>query len=48
MTSSDNEQTEQAQLDLESHRNDIDHWFTIEDVLNRDDVRREIFEVLNI
>jgi hypothetical protein len=40
--------TEQAQQDLEAHRNDIDHWFTIEDVLNRDDVRQEIFEVLNI
>ncbi|MEA3345285.1 MAG: hypothetical protein U9Q78_03435 [Chloroflexota bacterium] len=40
--------TEQAQQDLESHRKGIDYWFTIEDVLNRDDVRQEIFEVLNI
>jgi hypothetical protein len=40
--------TEQAQQDLESHRADIDHWFTIEDVLNRDDMRQEIFELLAI
>ena len=40
--------TEQAQQDLESHLNDIDCWLTIEDVLNRDDVRQGIFEVLNI
>lgn len=40
--------TDQAQQDLESHRADIDHWFTIEDVLNRDDVRQEIFKLLGI
>lgn len=40
--------TDQAQQDLESHRADIDHWFTIEDVLNRDDTRQEIFKLLGI
>jgi len=40
--------TEQAQQDLKSHRNDIDYWFTIEDVLNRDDIRQEIFKLLGI
>ena len=40
--------TSQAQQDLESHQADIDHWFTIEDVLNRDDTRQEIFKLLGI
>ena len=40
--------TEQARLDLGSHRNDIDCWFTIEDVLNRDETREEIFKRLGI
>jgi hypothetical protein len=33
---------------LEAHRSDIDHWFTVEDVLNSDDVRQQIFELLAI
>ncbi|MDY7075806.1 MAG: hypothetical protein SXV54_02670 [Chloroflexota bacterium] len=40
--------TEQAKQELEAHQSDIDHWFTVEDVLNGNDVRREIFEVLGI
>lgn len=40
--------TEQARQDLESHRNDIDCWFTIEDALNRDEVKQEIFKRLGI
>ena len=40
--------TEQAEQELAAHRSDIDHWFTVEDVLNIDDVRREVFEVLGI
>jgi hypothetical protein len=40
--------TEQARQDLQSHQNDIDCWFTIEDVLNRDQTRREIFKLLHI
>ena len=40
--------TEQARQDLESHRNDIDCWFTIEDVLNRVGTRQEIFKRLGI
>jgi hypothetical protein len=40
--------TEQARQELEAHRSDIDHWFTVEDVLNSDDVRRQIFELLGI
>ena len=40
--------TEQAKQELAAHQSDIDHWFMVEDVLNSDDVRREIFEVLGI
>jgi hypothetical protein len=40
--------TEQARQELAAHQSDIDHWFMVEDVLNSDDVRREIFEVLGI
>ena len=40
--------TDQAQRDLESHQNDIDHWFTIEDVLNHAGKREEIFGLLGI
>ena len=40
--------TAQARQELAVHRSDIDHWFTVEDVLNSDDVRREVFEVLGI
>jgi hypothetical protein len=40
--------TEQARQELETHRGDIDHWFTVEDVLNSDDVRQRIFELLSL
>jgi len=40
--------TYQTIEDLESHRKDIDHWFTIEDVLNHADKRQEIFNLLDI
>jgi len=40
--------TEQAKQELAAHQSDIDCWFMVEDVLNNDDVRREIFEVLGI
>ena len=40
--------TDQARQDLESHRKDIDYWCTIEDVLNRDDTRQEIFKLLGM
>jgi len=40
--------TEQAQKELISHGEEIDHWFTIEGVLNRDEVRQDLFQVLNI
>ena len=38
----------QAQQDLASHQDAIDRWFTIEDVLNRESTRQEIFELLDI
>ncbi|MFQ5342129.1 MAG: hypothetical protein ACE5F6_11345 [Anaerolineae bacterium] len=40
--------TDQAKQELAVHQSDIDHWFMVEDVLNSDDVRREIFKVLGI
>ena len=40
--------TGQAKQELAAHQSDIDHWFMVEDVLNSDDVRREIFEVFGI
>ncbi|MFQ5595170.1 MAG: XcyI family restriction endonuclease [Anaerolineae bacterium] len=40
--------TEQAQQDLGDHRDAIDYWFTIEDVLNRDETRQQIFRLLGI
>jgi hypothetical protein len=40
--------TEQAGQELEAHRGDIDHWFTVEDVFNSDDVRQQIFALLGI
>ena len=40
--------TAQARQDLESHQGDIDHWFTIEDILNKSDTRENIFGLLNI
>ena len=39
--------TDQTQQELESHRNDIHYWFTIEDMLNRDEIRQEIFRLLD-
>ena len=38
----------QAQQDLTSHQDAIDRWFTIEDVLNRESTRQEIFKLLDI
>jgi hypothetical protein len=40
--------TEQAKQELEAHRSDIDHWFAVEDVLNNDDVRQQVFKLLGI
>jgi hypothetical protein len=40
--------TEQAEQELAAHRSDIDHWFTVEGVLNMDDVRQQIFDLLGI
>jgi len=40
--------TEQARQDLEAHRNEIDCWFTIEDALNREETKQEIFRRLGI
>lgn len=40
--------TEQAEQELTAHRNAIDYWFAVEDVLNRDDVRQQIFKLLGI
>jgi hypothetical protein len=34
--------------ELEAHHNDIDYWLTIEDVLNRDEARQELFKQLGI
>jgi len=38
----------QAQQDLASHQDAIDRWFTIEDVLNRESTRQEIYKLLDI
>ncbi|HET91277.1 MAG TPA: XcyI family restriction endonuclease [Chloroflexi bacterium] len=40
--------TEQAEQELAAHRSDIDHWFAVEDMLNREDARQQIFELLGI
>lgn len=40
--------TYQTLQELEAHRNDIDYWLTIEDVLNRDEVRQQLFKQLGI
>ena len=40
--------TYQTLQELEAHRNDIDYWVTIEDVLNRDEVRQQLFKQLGI
>lgn len=40
--------TEQARQQLDVHRSEIDYWFTLEDVLNRDAIRQRIFELLAI
>lgn len=40
--------TGQAALELTVHQNDIDHWFTVEDVLNQEDVRQRLFKILGI
>ena len=40
--------TYQTLQELEAHQNDIDYWLTIEDVLNRDDIRQQLFKQLGI
>ncbi len=40
--------TEQARQELEAHRLQIDYWFTLEDVLNRDASRQRIYQLLAI
>ncbi|MBN1874668.1 MAG: XcyI family restriction endonuclease [Anaerolineae bacterium] len=40
--------TYQTLEELEAHRDEIDYWLTIEDVLNRDSARQEIFKLFNI
>ncbi len=40
--------TEQAELELTVHQDDIDHWFAVEDVLNQDNVRQRLFKILGI
>jgi hypothetical protein len=40
--------TEQAELELTVHQDDIDHWFAVEDVLNQDDVRQRLFKIFGI
>lgn len=40
--------TEQAELELAAHQDDIDHWFAVEDVLTREETRQEIFKLLGI
>lgn len=38
----------QALQELHAHQNDIDRWFTIEDVINKQEIREQIFALLNI
>jgi hypothetical protein len=40
--------TYQTLQELAAHRKDIDYWLTIEDVLNSDEVRQELFKHLSI
>jgi hypothetical protein len=40
--------TYQTMKELEIHQDSIDYHFTIEDVLNHDDVRQEVFKLLHI
>lgn len=40
--------TGQARQELVIHGDDIDHWFASEDVLNREDVKQALFEILGI
>ena len=40
--------TNQSGRDLEAHRGEIDHWFTIEDVLNDSEKRGQLFSLLRI
>jgi hypothetical protein len=40
--------TDQAAQDLEAHRNEIDHWFMLEDVLEHAVTRRKIYALLGI
>lgn len=40
--------TPQAKADLEINRDAVSHWFTIEDVLDHEDRREEVFRILGI
>jgi hypothetical protein len=40
--------TEQAQQELSVHADDIDHCFMLEDLLELEDMKRELFLVLEI
>jgi hypothetical protein len=40
--------TEQTRRELDMHRAEIDHWFTLEDVLNQDSTRQRVFGLLGI
>lgn len=40
--------TDQSIADLTAHRHEIDHWFTIEDLLNKESSRQRLFSLLNV
>lgn len=40
--------TSRARSDLEMNRNTVNHWFTIEDFLENETVREQIFNLLKI
>lgn len=40
--------TPKAMSDLEINRSAVSYWFTIEDILDHEDQRQEVFEILNI
>ena len=40
--------TDQARSELEAHRGEIDFWFTIENVLNREVTQEQIFALLSV
>ena len=40
--------TSQSLLDLQSNQATVNHWFTIEDLLENETIRGEVFNLLNI